>query len=324
MSNHEEQFEYEGRLVFNGLFQTDVGNVDYSGILEQLPTYHQGSPTDPGHGFAKIDLEDWIGVDSLLEPELEALADETIAFRYIVEEYHEEEFVDIEGNTEVAYSRSTNTVDVYWLFPDFLFLRGTKNNVQEVKNYLRQLSHEIQLNKMEFEPDFLIWIFYKYYSNQNLRDRFRVHRLTDAKITGEHDVFGKKRRISDSTDLIKSPSVLTAILRGEDLMTLGSHFSSGSFDKVSADISAGGRIHVKAQSGSIQDSRPLRRILISLRFIENLSSTYIQWENLEPRDKYPPVIFFEELYGELDELGISVDFALDRVIDEYNAKRGEQ
>lgn len=326
MSESEDQFEYEGRLVFNGVFKTDTFGTDVNPerVIEDLPKYEQGSPQHPGYGFSDLDLEE-LAVTNLQDNGLIDLAENTISFQYIQEEFQEQEIVDIDGNSEIKYSRRHQSVDFYWIFPEFLFIRGAKSEVEEAVDKLKVvLERNIELSKLNFEPDFLIWLIYKHYRGEDLNTGINVDRLTDAKIQGSHDVFGSTRRISDSTDLVRSPPVITAILQNEDIVTIGGEFLVHNKYGLSSDISTDGRIHIKAQSNDIREANSLKRVLISILFVERLCGIYTGWLELDPSEKYPPVDFFEELYHSLENQGISTSFALDSVIDEYTAKRGEQ
>ena len=326
MSEPEDRFDYEGRLVFNGTFKTDIFGADLNPerVIEDLPEYEQGSPQQPGYGFTDIDLEE-LAVSNLQSNGLIELAENTISFRYTQEDFQEEEIVDIEGNSEIRYSRRLQSVDFYWVFPEFLFVRGPKSEVKKAVNKLKAVwERSIELSKLDFEPDFLIWLIYKHYNGEDLNTGINIIRLTDAKIQGSHDVFGSTRRISDSTDLVRSPPVITAILQNEDIVTIGGEFLIDNRYQLSVDISTDGRTHIKAQSNDIREANSLERVLISILFVENICEIYTDWLELDPSEKYPPVDFFEELYQSLENQGISTSFTLDSVIDEYTAKRGEQ
>jgi len=55
-------FEYEGRLVFNGIRETEVNSSDPEEIREELlsdlPEFERGSPNNKKRGFEEISLSE--------------------------------------------------------------------------------------------------------------------------------------------------------------------------------------------------------------------------------------------------------------------------
>lgn len=55
----EEEYEYPGWLVFNGLFKTSVhgqNDITPQDIVDSFSEYSQGSPNDPESGFDVMEL----------------------------------------------------------------------------------------------------------------------------------------------------------------------------------------------------------------------------------------------------------------------------
>jgi len=232
--------------------------------------------------------------------------------------------VNSEGESETVFARELNTVDIFWIFPDYMLFRGAKAEVQEAMVEVSTiLNSTANLEDVGFHSDFLLWLFYIHNENEYLSSGIGIERLTDAKVSGERDVFGSTRRISGSTDILKSPPVITAILQNETLETIGGYFVYRDANYLSADISNSGRIHLKSRA-DIKQSGQLRRIILSVRFVKEILDIYHEWDQFEPEKKYPPIDFFERLYEQLQEEGVSLEVPLDDVIEDYTKKREEQ
>jgi hypothetical protein len=166
-----DEFEYDGWLSFYP-FQTDVrGDFSEYGshsdirdiINNNLPSYRQGTPEDPGNGFEALMTPDLIRDANLIDryPHLESLHH----IKYIQEEYQQmmvynEESDDFEERSTVEIASS----DIFWSFPNYLFGRGSKKDIKEIHHRLRSsLVNSLRIERFAFKPEFLVWIIYKFY-----------------------------------------------------------------------------------------------------------------------------------------------------------------
>jgi hypothetical protein len=325
MADPDRKFEYNGRLVFNGLYRLDLRETEISreDVFSTFPEYQRGTPADPGKGFSHIQFDEYEEYTEL-DPELSYSVDNIIYIKYKKEKFTEEELVNSEGEIETVFARDLNTVDIFLILPDCILFRGAKAEVQEAMAEVSTiLNSTANLEHIDFHSDFLLWLFYIHEENEYLSSEIGIERLTDAKVSGERDVFGSTRRISGSTDILKSPPVITAILQNETLETIGGYFVYRDANYLSADISNSGRIHIKSRA-DIKQSGQLHRITLSISFIKEILDTYYEWQQLEPENRYPPIDFFERLYEQLREEGVSLEVPLDEVIEVYTKKREEQ
>jgi len=324
MEEQWPEFEYSGRLVFNGLSHlAEIDKkTDLREIYSKLPHYESGTPFEPGEGFNLINFTDFPEYRDL-NPELTQHADSMLHFVYKREKYTEEQMVNSDGETEQVFTKDLDTVDIFLTKSGHMMFMGAKNIVKQAQDKVHAiLVDQMPIEELELQSDFLVWLFYKHQQKQNISERLRTDRLTDAKVSGEADVFGSTRRISGSTDLLRSPPIITALLQNESLETIGGDFVCLGNYHISSDISKNGRIHIKSR-GEIQHSSDLRRVVLSSLFVNEVLDAYDTWLKMEPKQKYPPEEFFTRLYTRLEELSVSLEFPLDRVIENYKQKREE-
>ncbi len=318
-------FEYQGHLIFNGIYQTEINDLDFNSrdIFEQLPEYEPGTPTKPARGFVPTDLKQTASSQDVSDRGLLQAIEDILSFQYTHEKYASQEVVNKDGDTDMAYVRDINDVGVYWSYPDYLFIRGTQPDVQTAIGDLRgAVGEKIEIQELEFDPDFIFWLLYHHYQNKDITDELSVVRLTDAELQGEEaDLFGSHGEIHDSVDVSQSVPVLLGLLRGNKISSISGHFDVlGHY--ISAEISSAGRVHIRTQ-GDIAEANDLDRMIMALSFLQVLTSVYNQWSQKTPQEKYPPVEFFEEIYNTCIDQGVRVSFGLDTVVEEYLSKRGE-
>lgn len=317
-------FEYQGQLVFNGIYRTELRDPNFSNreIFELLPEYEPGTPTKPASGFAPADFKQTASKQGVNDIGLLHTIDDIISINYTYEEYNSQEVINEDGDTDMAYVREINDVGVYWSYPDYLFLHGTLHDVQTAIDHLRGvINDKIVIEPLDFSHDFIFWLLYQHYQNEDITEEFSVARLTNAELVGESDLFGSHGEIQDSVDVSQSVPVLLGLLRGNKISSISGHFRVlGHY--ISAEISSSGRVHVRTK-GDIAEANDLERMIMALSFIRVLASTYNKWSQMSPKDKNPPVEFFEDLYETCVDQGVRISFSLDSVIEEYLSKRGE-
>lgn len=317
----EDPYEYDGYLVFNGLFSTNVLNPDFDleeVVEKELKDFSTGSIDKPGDGYRVLPFTTYVQDNHRIGPNLESNVSDIKSFRYRWEEWEEQE-VGGESGLETRPVRESKSVDVYWHFPDFLFIKGNKTQTTKTADLIDlRLGDYVKTKEIQFTPDFLLWILSKYRNNQDLTDNLRANLLHDARIEGEEDRFGQSNVVDNSTDIAQAPNILMGILRGKEMTALEGIFETeGMF--VNAELETDGRVHVKAEQ-DIHGAEPVERMSITLTFLIELLSLYEQWEGLDPDDKYPPIEFFEEIYEECRTQGAEITFPVDEVIDLYRQK----
>ena len=102
----DEKFEYDGRLVFNGIFiETDSSPYNSKEeLLNELPEFTEGTPGEPGFGFEDLKLEEWADRYSEMPAELQEVASDVWDIEYRRETYDlSEDLVDEQGNPVAGF-----------------------------------------------------------------------------------------------------------------------------------------------------------------------------------------------------------------------------
>lgn len=316
------QFSYDGRLVFNGLYATKLLDADFDlehVVTNELKDFSRGTTDNPGSGYHMLNIAERAHESPEIPRQIEDFVHDVYGIRYRYEEWTEGEVASNGDGTEYRSIRSTDSIDVYWHFPDYLFIKGTKTEAEKAGNRINsKFGDYVQTREIGLSPDFLLWILSKYKNNEDLSDELSANLLSDARIEGDEDRFGRSNRVDDSTDIAKATTILMGILRGKQMAFLEGIFGMhGQF--VKARIETGGRVHIKADQ-DIVGANHLKRMSLAVTFLTELVKVYEYWKDLNPKDKYPPVEFFENLYEECERQGAEITFPADDVIETYRQK----
>ncbi|WP_152529867.1 hypothetical protein [Candidatus Halobonum tyrrellensis] len=323
MGESAEEFNYEGRLVFNQLYhlRSENGEATNKDLLSNLSSYQGGTPDNPGEGFDIVDLDRY---DQDLITNLSSDTRDITYLQYKREDYTREELVNNQGEIEEVFMKNVNTADIFLVNSEFLIFRGSERITQSARENIKGVaSDNFIFDEIDFSSDFLVWMIYLHNNGKAFSDKLRVERFTDAKLTGNRDIGDSTRRISGSTEIMRSAPVATAILQGKNLDTLGGYFIYEDIYHIASDISDNGRIHVKSRA-DIQHSSDLKRMVISVLFVSEILYISKKWMDMDPRDKYPPDSFFESILAGLEARGLSLGFSLDSITRKYKEKRREK
>lgn len=315
-------YSYDGYLVFNGLYSTNILNPDFDFdeiVRDVLIDFERGDPDQPKSGYEQLEFGDIVEQSQLLSSDLKENLSDVRAIRHRYEEWETREL----RSGDLEPTREVRSFDLYWDYPHYIFVKGDKaqsSRASQIVNY--ELGDYLTSKKIEFTPDFLLWLFYKEKSSGSIGDNLDISLLSDAAIEGEEeDMYGKEVSVDRSTDITKSTNVLSGILRGKDLIGLEGIFNArGNFIK--ANIQVGGRVHVKV-SQDIADVEDLQRMSFALIFLKELLSLYEEWEEKPGSEKIPPPEFLEEVYQECKRQGEEPVFSFDHVVEQYRNKRGQ-
>lgn len=340
MSPEVSDFDYNGQLVFNGLRETTVNADDpkeiRSQLLDDLPPFSRGSPTNKKEGFDEINLVDIaedqntaLGEDSpqVIGDNLLETASSVIDRQYIWEKYvGDYEFVDDEGEKTSAWVRSTEEAYVYWMYPEFLLIQGSQGKIEPTERRINSaLGEDVDVNDLRFDPDFFLWLLYRHSEpGEDIPGPISVEDLSSSEVYGDLEQFGHRGRIEDSSNIAESLPIIAALLQEMEFRMMEGFFGvNGSSLKV--QIRTEGRIHVKV-AGAIDDAETkLKRVLLALRFVSEFVSLYQKWrDKTDAKNKYPPLTFFDDLAGTAAENNAEFSFDVDDLIEEYEEKRGEK
>ncbi|NGM68786.1 hypothetical protein G6M89_07150 [Natronolimnobius sp. AArcel1] len=323
----DEEFEYEGRLVFNGIYSTTIldSGFEFDEIVsKELTDFSEGNIESTGRGYRSIPFQKMVSSEPRVGDQIEDFLEKINALQYREEiwEYHE---VEVDGEVEEAPVKTgESSFDAFWAKPNYLFVRGKKTEADQAGELLSgTLKEYLDIREIEFSPDFLLWLFSKEKNSEVLPGPLSVNMLTDARVeSDEPDLFGQQGQVADSIDVTKSTPVLMGVLRQMGIIQLEGVFSiSGVFLRVR--ISSEGRIHVLADH-AIKGSPDIERMAVSIAFLKEFIDLFDQWQRMESERKYPPEQFFEDIYKECKRQGVEIQFSIDDVIREYRQKGGPE
>jgi hypothetical protein len=323
------EFEYQGYLLFNGIFETEFISEEFEGGIDQarlrfsdmLPEYEEDD-SGTTEGYERISLSEIFYDDETVDGDLQGVASSLITYRYLYEDRDTTEAYYNGDKVRVEVPR-VNDADIFWRYPNYVYLRGAKDDVSETREKtFRTLQGDVRVSPVEFGGDFLLWLYYKTYESDPIPTSISVETLTDTELTGDRDAFGKTNTVDDSTDLEECVPMIAGILRDKSISLLNGYYELYDNLMIKAEIGSG-RVHLRASEGEIQRSEDARRIAISLAFLDELVDLHSQWEELPPTDKYPPRSFFEDLYQTARGQGIEIDSISQDVLDYYGGRRDE-
>lgn len=328
--DYEPEFDYQGYLIFNQIHDIRLlENSDLRGgyasveseLEEKLPQYNPSDTPRETQGYQNLPLRDEIRDNPKINGEIQDIASSLISYRYLEREFsNEEAYVDGERKN-VDVIDETNA-DIYWLHPDFAVFRGAKGDAEDAKgDTSRSLSGDIQLGTIRFNPDFLLWVYYRYKNDKDLDNNLEVDRLTDADVVGDRDPFGGDNKVGDSEDLAQSVPLIAAVLMGKDMDMLQGNFSLFN-ESVKAEIQRN-KVHVKASYGSVSSADSVRRVAIALAFMRELMDAHETWKQLPDDEKYPPFGFFRDIYQVASQHNVDINEISEEMRREYANKRGE-
>jgi len=331
--SEENKFEYEGTLVFNGIYQTRPASeeIDLSEIgTEDLSDFERGQPGEERSGFKDIDFSQYIAKYEDLDGSLEDTITHYTATRFREEDYNQpDELVNDEGEPTSGWERTTDESYLYWKHPNQVFLQGSHGKVGRLKKNLNEnWSGTVKIEPLEFDPDFLLYLMKEFDDSNRIRG-IRIEKLTDAQMSGTISSHGQHNEVRDSSNITESLPVIAGTLLNYEFEELEGTFSFEGFE-ITANIQTKvrdyrtGRVHIKVEN-SIENSPHLIRTLISLYFLRRFVGLYESWKDMDPTDKYVHPEYFARLHRRATELPESAeyDFPLRELVDDYAEKREE-
>jgi len=353
--NSDDKFEYDGRLVFNGIYlESDDGTPFQSkeSVLSELPEFEEGAPGNAGSGFQDLQLSDWAERYEELPDENQEVISNIWDVEFIHEVYQPgEDLVDSQGDPVEGYVADEWSAYVYWYPGDFLIIQASQSKLDDVEEQLFPIigRTNFETNGSEgsndsdedddddddgnggngsspheglFDPEFLQWIVWKY-DTLGGPSRFGVERLSDASMSGNLSYFGKSNEVSDSRDITSSHPIIAGMLENRNFDDLEGVFEVHGH-KVDAQIHADGSIRVMAQE-DVGDASQFERALLANLFLQRFLEEYMNWRASDPDEKYVDPKYFHELHEHAKDMEESAnyDFDFDSLVRHYADLRNE-
>lgn len=325
LSPVEDEYEYPGWLVFNGLYKTTVlrGNESSpADIVNAFNEYSPGTPNNPQSGFEDIGLSEKLREMVELNETTEEFAEGLYSVRYIDEDWVEQWGYDEDGNETMYFLPNHDDIRIYWDFVnDVMIFKGQKRLLERKESELMgAISNDIHLDPISFDFDFFLWILYKQYEGEPFSADFRVRNVTrGATVTETKDNMGAGR-VQDSHDILRSVLLIAPLLAGKKIEQLQGNFLLGNH-QVKAHIEFGGKVHVKVSDSPLSTLSDLRRMGISLRFLSQIVDLFDEWTRLDPEERYPPPSFFDDMAENAEEEGWGPRFDPEDVKARYERNR---
>lgn len=309
------KFSYSGYLVFNEILR--LRNADVGQLVKILPRFGDNNRI----GAAVKGLNSFSGFH---HPEHPRNEEENFDWIEISEEKFNDEVAYVDGEKRRVTIRDVDTTEAWILDENHIAIRGSKAETDKAKRYLSEWGDTIDFEQVKFQPDFLLWLFYKHYTEGGFFKEVGIEQLTDAEVGGNASNFGEKTRTAGSDDITSNATVLIGtLLNDESISMLGGRFRYEGCT-IAADLTSSGKVHVKASSGTIREVSDIDRFILSIGFLNALTDLYQHWTNLPPVEKYPPAEFFHTIAERLQMEGFEVQHPIEPTIQEYSEKRGDQ
>lgn len=320
----EEDFSYDGWLVFNGLFAVEPNDTTKTPdeIVQTLPQYEDPDPGEKAEGYIRSDVDERLQTAGDLTWSLQRLGEQLYPFRYKRTRW----------TTETGYQDGTRTtIDkpnhknaaIFWDDDrDLMLFKGQKSFLSRNRKRLRGgLTEKVKLEELNFKHDFFLWMMYQKFIGQGISPDLSIRRISTVETTSDTvDATGKGITVENSKNVLRSVPAISAILNQKKPRKLECEFILDN-QSVQAEVEFGGKVHVKVTDSEMESLSHLRRMGISLQFIFELLDQYQTWKRLPSTEKFPPTKFFYDLAETAEDEGYKLTGELRRVPEEYKRKR---
>ena len=323
MSTATDYFDYSGQLVYRAF--------EYTGsdpILENIQTVlpdgagREALSDETPETFAQVPITDTLhtalsDTRTRMPPRFEA---------YRLNRYQLGEEIEIwdpnSGSVEAKHRINSLEGEVALLASNRILIRGTQRFVDEVQNHMtRDLDDRARIIPIEFEPDFLLWIFgSQYMSSMSRFEQLSLIRLNGVSFIGDNDTFGNDISLKN-TKLTDSGLAHASILSENQFEELSGLFElNGQYIQVK--FNSHGRIHIRVAE-DLRNRNMAERFITASRVADQLAAEYLRWLELPRDEQYPPARFFQELYEAAKNQGLRLSVDIDDMLEKYAEWRGE-
>ena len=319
-SNREDDFSYDGNLVFNGIYRTETDGFGDIALTENIDPYSKGTYPHPNEGY--IELEETSYDLSSIGDQMSSTIKRLNGFKYKFDSWKSSEVETDDGLSERPVY-DPQSFDVYCYDPDYIFLRGPKTAIKQKRaTVLSDLPSGLSPDEVQFNSDFLLWILYKCMKGEALNSTVSVRRLPNCETTGERDNVGEGIKVRGSDNVERSVPILVTFLEDKEISSIRGYFVVGT-SFVVADIDIDGSVRIRTSHEQMEDLSQLRRVSVSLRFLSEFVDLYDEWQDLPADEKYPDDIFRIVYEISLQE-GYKPTIKPTEQIEQYEQKRRDE
>ena len=241
-------------------------------------------------------------------------------------------------NTYVIRKNATSNpvyVDTF-IMPDInlICILGGKDYIDEPKKELYDFleNKEIKFDEITISHDFLLWILWKLYQNENISDEISLDYYEDLSVginnelDEEFDDSPINIRTEGASHILPSLPICYGLFAKKSIKYFKGDF--GYKDNLFSlriniyneqDLST---IHILS-NGCLEGLHYSEKLYLVLPFIYNLSKLVLEWKNYDVKDKYPDEEYLDKLFEKA-----TLDFketkeSFNELKEEYKQKRNE-
>lgn len=351
--DNADKFTYNGYLLFNEICRatplSEEENIPKhineaeSWLLDTLPDYQDGTPRDPGKGYERLPIRDYV-TDASVPEETKNFLRSLAAYTFTRQTFDEgvayvdgeRRLVDIPSKSQssVLWSRSHDEVDDN---QGFMLFRGSENDASKAKSQTQTASgDQLSIQSLSFPHQFLLWMFEKAHNDGNLTNVLEIEQLTNASISGQEDFFGGEATINKSDDIKRSEPLLLGLLRnkkfemieGDFRLNFNSQGEEGGSDEnitsalLRAEIQRN-KAHVKASKAGLRNAGSIEKLGLASHLTVELAYLREYWKGLDKTNKYVSPEFIVELIETCIDRDVSFQRQPETVLRKQANKRGE-
>lgn len=339
-AEEDEQFQYDGHLLFNELCRTsEVENPNLTGVPrsiegflldEMLEVFEQGNSQDPGDGFERSQVRDY---STKLPEGTQKFIDSLVALRYREESYNTEEAeVEVGKRKNVKIPQETS-VDVFWDSQNYLLVRGAEDEAEEARESIQSnFSGNASVKTVRLSYDFLLWVFYKHANKESLSSKLETDRLANAEAKGSEDLLGKTSIVEDAPDVRDAPNFLLCLVHGKSVSMLEGDFviqtgpEEDEEESVRVEIQPE-KIQIKASKAGLRNSEKIEKMGFATQVAHEIFRIYDEWDKKDPTDsdKIVPPDFIAQMLKRCHEQGVDIhnESTVLRVLKQQARRRDE-
>lgn len=315
--DQEIEFDYSGHLIFNEVCQVSVLDESFPSVarsaetelLKTLPDFEQGSTYQPGSGYQRIPLRDHAERAKLPVPSKDFI-NGSLILEYRYEDFDQVEAL-IDGDRKEVSVPNEKTANIVWDLDGHMVFRGSETDASKAKSQTNTSTGDrVSIQSINFDQDFLLWLFERAHDSGELTDDLKISRLSDAEIAGSQDEFGGEALINDSDDIKQSDAILLGLLKGKHFAMLEGDFTLFPEGEESATIRTEvqrEKIYVKASKAGLKNANKAEKFILSSHVAIQIVKLHEYWDNLPKKDKFVSPEFFISLIETCHERDIDLN-----------------
>ncbi|WP_152420574.1 hypothetical protein [Halorubrum tebenquichense] len=344
MSTEDEGFDYDGYLLYNEICEVhDVTDQEFEGtprsvenhlLEEYLPEFEEGDSRDEGEGFELSDIRSYT---SDLPNSTQEFINSLVSLRHRKEDYETEEAeISPDKPRQDVKIPNEQAVHIFWKSPDKLLVRGPDGAADHAKDEFNTwIGQSAQVHSIGLPNDFLLWMFKKIYYDEDLTDKLKLGKLTDAKVEGAEDVLGKENTVKESSNAKEAPTLLIGLLLGKSLTMMEGNFvlkisDEGETKEKSIRIQIErDKIQIKSSKAGMNNASKIEKMGYATESAYEIMELYEEWQEIRDDDSTQehivPPTFLEALLIKSHENDIPIEdrSTILSVLRQYANRRGD-